>query len=154
MTIPKVNRAGRILSGAGIRRLWRGGAIRGNKANAFPLLGGEIRSILKLPRAGARATLNLDMTLRRILPVPTPVSAIAVSLFLWSALPAAAQPTDAARISNWELNLHGAALRPDLFDESSGALQFGGRLFRNFGSGLSVGANVDWARSSDVTARY
>jgi hypothetical protein len=38
-----------------------------------------------------------------------------------------------------------------LFDESSGALQFGGRIFRNFGNGLSLGANVDWARSSDVT---
>jgi hypothetical protein len=58
---------------------------------------------------------------------------------------------NAARISNWELNLHAATMRPDLFDESSGALQFGGRIFRNFGSGLSVGANVDWARSSDVT---
>jgi hypothetical protein len=42
-------------------------------------------------------------------------------------------------------------MRPGLFDESSGAFQFGGRVFRNFGSGLSLGANVDWARTSDVT---
>jgi hypothetical protein len=61
------------------------------------------------------------------------------------------QPAAPARISNWELNLHAATMRPDLFDESSGAFQFGGRLFRNFGSGLSLGANVDWARTSDVT---
>src|SRR5687768_10688320 len=91
------------------------------------------------------------MTARRILPVPSFVPALAVVLVLWSALAATAQPSNAPRISNWELNLHGATLRPDLFDESSGALQFGGRVFRNFGSGLSLGANVDWARSSDVT---
>jgi hypothetical protein len=62
-----------------------------------------------------------------------------------------AQPASLSRTSNWELNLHAATLRPDLFDESSGALQFGGRIFRNLGSGLSLGANVDWARTSDVT---
>ncbi len=91
------------------------------------------------------------MAVRRILPVPTFVPALAASLILWSTLPATAQPSNAVRISNWELNLHGATLRTGLFDESSGALQFGGRIFRNFGSGLSLGANVDWARSSDVT---
>jgi hypothetical protein len=58
---------------------------------------------------------------------------------------------DATPISNWELNLHAATLRPDLFDESAGALQFGGRLFRNFGNGLSIGANVDWAKANDIT---
>src|SRR5687768_9681741 len=91
------------------------------------------------------------MTVRRFLPVPISLPAFAGLLILWSALPAIAQPSGAVRISNWELNLHGAAMRPGLFDESSGALQFGGRVFRNFGSGLSLGANVDWARSSDVT---
>ncbi|HET6362096.1 MAG TPA: outer membrane beta-barrel protein [Gemmatimonadota bacterium] len=91
------------------------------------------------------------MTVRRILPVRTRISALAVSLVLWSGVPVLAQPSNIVRISNWELNLHAATLRPDLFDESAGALQFGGRVFRNFGSGLSVGANADWARSSDVT---
>jgi hypothetical protein len=91
------------------------------------------------------------MTVRRILPVYTSISALAASLVLLSAHPATAQPANGSPISNWELNLHAATLRPDLFDESSGALQFGSRLFRNFGSGLSVGANVDWARTGDVT---
>lgn len=89
------------------------------------------------------------MTVRRFLPVPPP--ALAVSLILWSVAPVGAQPSNVARISNWELNLHAATLRPDLFDESSGAFQFGGRIFRNFGSGVTLGANVDWARTSDVT---
>jgi hypothetical protein len=62
-----------------------------------------------------------------------------------------AQPAATLPISNWELNLHAATMRPDLFDESAGALQFGGRLFRNFGNGLSIGANVDWAKANDVT---
>jgi hypothetical protein len=89
------------------------------------------------------------MVARRILPV----CLYALSALLVLARPDAlsAQPATAARISNWELNLHAATMRPDLFDESSGALQFGGRLFRNFGSGISLGANVDWARTSDVT---
>jgi hypothetical protein len=91
------------------------------------------------------------MTVRRLLPVPISLPALAGLLILWSGSPGISQPSTAARISNWELNLHGAAMRPGLFDESSGALQFGGRIFRNFGSGLSLGANVDWARSSDVT---
>ncbi|HJR54259.1 MAG TPA: porin family protein [Gemmatimonadota bacterium] len=81
-----------------------------------------------------------------------PVCLYALSALVLLGQPAAlfAQPAT-ARISNWELNLHAATMRPDLFDESSGALQFGGRLFRNFGSGLSLGANLDWARTGDVT---
>ena len=84
---------------------------------------------------------------------PLPVCLYALSALVLLGQPGAlsAQPAAAARISNWELNLHAATMRPDLFDESSGALQFGGRLFRNFGSGLSLGANVDWARTGDVT---
>lgn len=63
----------------------------------------------------------------------------------------AAQPADEPRDSGWELNLHAAALRPGLFDESAGALQFGGRIVRNFDNGLSFGANVDRAATSDAT---
>lgn len=51
----------------------------------------------------------------------------------------------------WELNLHAAAMRPGLFDESSEAWQFGGRIARNFGSGLFVGASFDRASSQNVT---
>jgi hypothetical protein len=64
---------------------------------------------------------------------------------------AAAQPADDPRDSGWELNLHAAALRPGLFDESAGALQFGGRIVRNFDNGLSLGANIDRASTSDAT---
>jgi hypothetical protein len=64
---------------------------------------------------------------------------------------ALAQPASGQRSSDWELNLHASALKPGLFEESSGALQFGGRLFRNFSTGLSIGANVDWAAPQDVT---
>lgn len=61
-----------------------------------------------------------------------------------------AQPAPAARTPNWELNLHAAALRPDLFEESTGALQLGARFVRNFAPGVSLGGNVDWARAEDV----
>lgn len=54
------------------------------------------------------------------------------------------------RSANWELNLHAAAAKPDLFDESSGGLQVGGRLFRNFASGISIGGNVDWVAPQEV----
>ena len=86
--------------------------------------------------------------MRRALP---PSLALAVLLWLVSASGAAAQPGDEPLDSGWELNLHAAALRPDLFDESSGALQFGGRIVHNFANGLSVGGNVDWAAPNDVT---
>ncbi|HET6617057.1 MAG TPA: outer membrane beta-barrel protein [Gemmatimonadota bacterium] len=86
--------------------------------------------------------------MRRALP---PNLALAVLLWLVSAAGAAAQPGDEPLDSGWELNLHAAALRPDLFDESSGALQFGGRIVGNFANGLSVGGNVDWAAPNDVT---
>jgi hypothetical protein len=72
-----------------------------------------------------------------------------LSLLSWSG--AAAQTEAAGRTSNWELNLHAAAMRPALFDETTQALQFGGRIFRNFANGLSVGGNVDWANADDVT---
>ena len=89
------------------------------------------------------------MIARRTLPVC--LNALSALVLLGQPGALSAQPATAARISNWELNLHAATMRPDLFDESSGALQFGGRFFRNFGSGLSLGANVDWARTGDVT---
>ena len=89
-----------------------------------------------------------DLDVRRALP---PSLALAVLLWLVSAGGAAAQPGNEPLDSGWELNLHAAALRPDLFDESSGALQFGGRIVRNFGNGLSLGGNVDWAAPNDVT---
>src|SRR5687767_5865395 len=92
---------------------------------------------------------RMSMTARRTLPVC--LYALSAMLVLGRPGELSAQPATATRISNWELNLHGATLRPGLFDESSGALQFGSRIFRNFGSGLSLGASVDWARSSDVT---
>ena len=86
--------------------------------------------------------------MRRALP---PNLALAAVLWLVSAGGAGAQPMDEPLDSGWELNLHAAALRPDLFDESSGALQFGGRIVRNFGNGLSLGGNFDWAAPNDVT---
>lgn len=84
---------------------------------------------------------------------PDPAS-ILLSAALLCLLPAAkteAQPGEGPRHASWELNLHAAVLRPGLFDESAGALQFGGRLVRNFGSGVSFGGSVDWARPEDVT---
>jgi hypothetical protein len=72
-----------------------------------------------------------------------------LSLLSWSGV--AAQTEAAGRASNWELNLHAAAMRPALFDETTQALQFGGRILRNFSNGLSVGGNVDWAKADDVT---
>jgi hypothetical protein len=72
-----------------------------------------------------------------------------LSLLSWSGV--AAQTDAAARTSNWELNLHAAAMRPALFDETTQALQFGGRIFRNFANGISIGGNVDWAKANDVT---
>ncbi|HYO46830.1 MAG TPA: outer membrane beta-barrel protein [Gemmatimonadota bacterium] len=89
--------------------------------------------------------------MRRIFPILNSISAIQVLLCLLSGSGVKAQPDQGTRDSGWELNLHAAALRPGLFDESAGALQFGGRLFRNFGNGLSIGANADWARASDIT---
>jgi hypothetical protein len=38
-----------------------------------------------------------------------------------------------------------------LFEESSQALQVGGRIARNFANGLTIGGNVDWAAANDVT---
>jgi hypothetical protein len=62
-----------------------------------------------------------------------------------------AQETPAQKAASWELNGHGAALRTGLFEESGQALQAGGRLARNFANGLSIGGNVDWASTNDVT---
>lgn len=62
-----------------------------------------------------------------------------------------AQSAGSLANTDWELNFHAAALRPGLFEESTGAFQFGARLVRNFGSGISLGGSVDWARSSDVS---
>lgn len=81
--------------------------------------------------------------------VPIAAAAGLFSLLSWTG--AAAQTGAAVRASNWELNLHAAAMRPALFDETTQALQFGGRIFRNFGNGLSIGGNVDWAKADDVT---
>ena len=91
------------------------------------------------------------MTVRRTLPVYASIHALAALLCLLSPSDVTAQSVNATPVSNWEINLHAATLRPALFDESGGALQFGGRLFRNFGNGLSIGGNVDWARASDIT---
>ena len=88
----------------------------------------------------------------RVPPKRVPIAALAglISLLSWSGL-AAQTGAAAGRASNWELNLHAAAMRPALFDETTQALQLGGRVFRNFGSGLSIGGNVDWAQADDVT---
>jgi hypothetical protein len=75
-----------------------------------------------------------------------PILVTALVPALWTP-PACAQPGS----GHWELNLHAAALRPGLFDESAEALQFGGRLAHNFGNGLFLGATFDRARSADVT---
>lgn len=91
------------------------------------------------------------MRVQRTLPVYASTHALAALLCLLLSNAVAAQPANFTPISNWELNLHAATLRPSLFDESAGALQFGGRLFRNFGNGLSIGGNVDWAKASDIT---
>lgn len=75
-------------------------------------------------------------------------------LFLFCAVwsPAAeAQPTAGSRSSGWEINLHAAALRPELFDEGGEALQFGARIYGHFANGLSLGGSVDWASTDDVT---
>src|SRR5688572_22866191 len=74
---------------------------------------------------------------------------VALSLGLSSI--ASAQPATRINESTWELNLHGAGLRTGLFEESSQALQFGGRVAKNFANGLTIGGNVDWASANDVT---
>jgi len=91
------------------------------------------------------------MPVSRALQVPASITATAALLCLLTSSELAAQPDAYARTSNWELNLHAAAMRPALFDETTQALQFGGRLFRNFSNGLSIGGNVDWAKADDVT---
>ncbi|HET9333791.1 MAG TPA: thrombospondin type 3 repeat-containing protein [Gemmatimonadota bacterium] len=87
------------------------------------------------------------------MPSTTPISRVwlVLPLILVCASASLAQSGSAPRGSDWELNIHAAALQPGLFDESSGALQVGGRLFRNFASGVSIGANFDWAAPQDVT---
>ncbi|MBW3661124.1 MAG: porin family protein [Gemmatimonadetes bacterium] len=65
--------------------------------------------------------------------------------------PVAAQSGSGQANSNWEINLHAAAMRPGLFEDSSETLQFGGRLLRNFGNGISLGGSVDWASPKDVS---
>jgi hypothetical protein len=84
---------------------------------------------------------------------PSPPSrlSLAILLVIASAGMGLAQPATSTRHSSWEFNLHAAALKPGLFDESAGGFQVGGRLFRNFASGVSIGANVDWAAPQDVT---
>lgn len=84
------------------------------------------------------------------IPPPRSRFTLALPLVLLCASGSLAQTTS-VRHSSWELNLHAAALKPGLFEESSGGLQVGGRLFRNFASGISIGANVDWAAPQDVT---
>jgi len=75
------------------------------------------------------------------------IQALALLLVVWSFAPLHAQPGT----GQWELNLHAAAMRPGLFDESSEAWQFGGRIARNFGNGLFLGASFDRASSQNVT---
>ena len=105
---------------------------------------------MELQARGIAGTLDpMSTTSRRTLPVC--LYALSALLLLGRPGGLSAQPASVDPISNWELNLHAATLKPGLFDESSGALQFGGRIFRNFGSGISLGANVDWARPGDVT---
>jgi len=84
-------------------------------------------------------------------PSPRSRLSLAILLVLTCAAVGLAQSASSSRHSSWEFNLHAAALKPGLFDESSGGLQVGGRLFRNFASGISIGANVDWAAPQDVT---
>lgn len=78
---------------------------------------------------------------------PSSLRAFALFLVLSSPAHLHAQPGT----GQWELNLHAAAMRPGLFDESSEAWQFGGRIARNFGNGLFLGASFDRASSQNVT---
>jgi hypothetical protein len=52
-----------------------------------------------------------------------------------------------------EINVHGATLVGDLFEESGTALQFGARLLYRTNSGLSFGGNLDWATADDILIR-
>lgn len=65
--------------------------------------------------------------------------AILIALLV-TALPA----TALAQSDTWELNLHGGALRHDVFDESDSDLSVGGRLARYTAGGWGIGAAVDW----------
>lgn len=88
------------------------------------------------------------MRSRRQLSFPPPwIRAFALLLALSSPAHLPAQPGT----GHWELNLHAAAMRPGLFDESSEAWQVGGRIARNFGNGLFIGASFDRASSENVT---
>lgn len=56
----------------------------------------------------------------------------------------------AQALSNTEFNVHAAALRENLFEETGNGLAAGARLVRNTRSGLSFGGNFDWVRRGGV----
>ncbi len=62
----------------------------------------------------------------------------------------AIRPEPSPAQTGWELNLHGATLLDDLFPESGGSIQAGGRLVHTTPWRLTVGGNFDWARTQEV----
>jgi hypothetical protein len=52
-----------------------------------------------------------------------------------------------------EINVHGATLVGDLFEDSGTALQFGARVLYRMDSGFAFGGNLDWATADNVLIR-
>ncbi len=52
-----------------------------------------------------------------------------------------------------EVNVHGATLVGDLFEDSGTALQFGARVLYRTNSGFAFGGNVDWATADNILIR-
>lgn len=52
-----------------------------------------------------------------------------------------------------EINVHGATLVGDLFEDSGTALQFGARVLYRTNSGFAFGGNFDWATADNVLIR-
>jgi peptidoglycan-associated lipoprotein len=70
---------------------------------------------------------------------------ILLALTLLAVLPMAAH----GQTSTWELNLHGGALRHDVFDESDVDLGFGAKLARYTKGGWGFGAKVDFVDAGE-----